>query len=43
MNVEQNNGSTCDLTFDVKVVSKIAHQFLSITMLMQEGWKVMTA
>ena len=38
--VKQNNGSTCDLTLDVKVVPEVAHQLLSHTM--QEGWKVMT-
>ena len=42
MKVEQNDGSTCDLTFDVKVTPEVAHQLLSLTMLMQEGWKVMT-
>ena len=42
MKVEQNDGSTCDLTFDVKVRPKISHQLLSLTMLMQEAWKVMT-
>ena len=42
MKVEQNNGSTCDLTFNVKVALEVAHQLLSLTMLMQEGWKVMT-
>ena len=40
--VEQNDGSTCDLTFEVKVMPEVAHQLLSLTMLMQEGWKVMT-
>ena len=40
--VEQNNGSTWDLTFDVKVTPEVAHQLLSLTMSMQEGWKIMT-
>ena len=42
MKVEQNDGSTCDLTFDVKVTPELAHQLLSLTMLMQKGWKIMT-
>ena len=42
MKVEQNDGSTCDLTFNVKVMPEVAHQLLSLTMLIQEGWKVMT-
>ena len=40
--VKQNNGSTCDLTFDMKVTPEVAHQLFSLTMLMQEGWKVTT-
>ena len=39
MKFEQNDGSTCDLTVDVKVMPEVAHQLLSLTMLMQEGWK----
>ena len=42
MIVEQNDGSTCNLTFDVKVTTEVSHQLLSLTMLMQEGWKVIT-
>ena len=42
MKVEQDNGSTCHLTLDVKVMSEVAHQLLSLTILMQEGWKITT-
>ena len=42
MKVEPNDGSTYDLTFNVKVTPEVAHQLLTLTMLMQEGWKVMT-
>ena len=38
----QNDGSTCDLTFDMKVMPEVAHELLSLTMLMQEGWQVVT-
>ena len=34
--------STCNLTFNVKVVPEVAHQVLSLTMLTQEGWKIIT-
>ena len=40
--IEQSNGSTCNLTFDVKEAPEVAHQLLSLKMLMQEGWKIMT-
>ena len=41
--VEQNYGSTCDSTFDVKVLPEVPHQqLLSLTMVMQEGWKITT-
>ena len=42
MKVEQNDGSTCDLTFDAMVTPEVAHQLLSLTMLMKEGWEIMT-
>ena len=41
--VDPSNGSTCDITFNVKVTPEVAHQFLSLTMLIQKGWKVITA
>ena len=40
--VMQNDSSTCELTFDMKVTLEVTHQLLSPTMIMQEGWKVMT-
>ena len=40
MKVEQNDGSTCDLTFNVKVAPEVAHQLLSHTMLIQECWEI---
>ena len=42
MKVGQNDGSTCNSTLDVKVMSEVAHQLLSLTMLMQEGWEMKT-
>ena len=42
MKVEKNDGSTCNLTFNVKVTPEVAHQLLSLTMLMHERWKVIT-
>ena len=40
--VGQNDGSTSNLTLDVKVTPEIAYQLLSLTMLMQEGWEMKT-
>ena len=40
--VGQNDGSTCDLGLDVKVTPEVAHQLLSLTMLMQEDWEMKT-
>ena len=39
--VGQNDGSTCYLALDVKVVPEVAHQLLSLTMLISEGWELM--
>ena len=40
--VMQNDSSTCELTFDMKVTLEVTHQLLSPTMLVQKGWIVMT-
>ena len=40
--LEQSYGSTCDSTFNVKAIPEVAHELLSLTMLMQEGWKITT-
>ena len=38
----QNDGSTSNLTLDVKVTTEVAHLLLRLTMLMQDGWEMKT-
>ena len=42
MKVGQDDGSTCYLILDVKVMAEVAQQLLSLTTLMQEGWEMKT-